>query len=73
MTNPGPVRMRPAASVDLPEARHKGFRPGTSVLPAGSRHSQRGLRLSCDIVRDKDVALTMRDGTTLYPRLLRHH
>jgi predicted acyl esterase len=65
------LRTRPAKSVDLPEARYKGFRPGSTVLRAGSRHSKRGLRLPCDIVRDKDVALTMRDGTTLYADVFR--
>lgn len=71
MTNPAAVRTRATASVDLPEARYKGFRPGTTVLPAGSRHSKRALRLPCDIVRDKDVALNMRDGTTLYADVFR--
>jgi predicted acyl esterase len=66
MTLPVSVRTRPAASVDLPGARYKGFRPGTTVLRAGSRHAKRALRLPCDIVRVKDVALTMRDGTRLY-------
>jgi len=41
------------------------------VLPPGSRHSKRGLRLPCAIARDRDVALRMRDGTTLYADVLR--
>lgn len=71
MTGPGPVRTRPSASVEAPDARYKGFQPGTAVLPAGSRHSKRGLRLPCAIARDRDVALRMRDGTTLYADVLR--
>lgn len=71
MTTFGPVRKRPAASVDLPEARYKGFAPGTTVLPAGSRYQRGALPLPCDIVREKDVALTMRDGTTLYADVFR--
>jgi uncharacterized protein len=66
------VRTCATASPDLPEARYKGFRPGTSqVLPARSRYQRGALRLPCDIVRDKDVALTMRDGITIYADVFR--
>ena len=66
------VRTRPAASVDLPEARYKGFRPGTTtVLRAGFRYQRGALPLPCDIMRDKDVALRMRDGTTIYADVFR--
>jgi uncharacterized protein len=72
MTSAESVRTQPVASVGLPEARYKGFRPGTSaVLRTGFRY-QRGARpLSCDIVRDKDVSLTMRDGITIYADVFR--
>jgi uncharacterized protein len=57
------VRTCPATSVDLPEARYKGFRPGTSTaLPSGFRYQRGALPLPCDITWDKDVPLTMRDG-----------
>ena len=71
MTDPGPVRTRTAASVDLPEARYKGFAPGTTTLRAGTRYQRGALPLPCDIVRDKDVALIVRDGTTLYADVFR--
>jgi uncharacterized protein len=66
------LRTRPAAPVDLPEARYKGFRPGTSaVLRAGFRYQHGALRLPCDIARDKDVALRLRDGTAIYADVFR--
>ena len=71
MTHPVPVRTRDAASVDLPEARYKGFAPGTTTLAAGTRYQRGALPLPCDIVRDKDVALSMRDGTTIYADVFR--
>jgi uncharacterized protein len=72
MTGAEPVRTRPAAPPDLPEARYKGFQPGTStVLRAGFRYQRGALPLSCDITRDKDVPLTMRDGVTIYADVFR--
>jgi len=65
------VKTRPAASLDLPEARYRGLKPGTALLRKGSRHARRALPLPSDIVRDKDVALTMRDGTVLYADVFR--
>jgi uncharacterized protein len=65
------VRTRPAASVDLPEARYKGFRPGTSVLPQGYRYQRGALMLPCAVIRDKDVALVLRDGATIYADVFR--
>lgn len=65
------IRTRPATSVDVPEARYKGFGPATTTLRAGWRYQKGALPLPCDIVRDKDVALTLRDGTTLYADVFR--
>ncbi len=70
MTIAAAVRTCPATSVDLPGARYKGFRPATSVLYAASRYQPGALQLPCDIVRDKDVALKMRDGTSSLRRRL---
>ncbi|WP_028661830.1 CocE/NonD family hydrolase [Saccharomonospora saliphila] len=66
------VRTRAAASVDLPGARYKGFAPGrTTILHAGYRHKRGALKLPVDVVYEKDVALTLRDGTTVYADVFR--
>ncbi len=47
------------------------FEPGTRTLPAGSQVDPRFRPLPTDIVFDKDVAVTLRDGVTIYVDLLR--
>ena len=48
-----------------------GFEPGTRCLPAGSQIDPRFRALPTDIVFDKDVAVTLRDGVTIYVDVLR--
>ncbi|WP_459971342.1 CocE/NonD family hydrolase [Mycobacterium sp. MUNTM1] len=48
-----------------------GFDPGTRTLPAGSRLAPAFRELPVDIVLEKDVAVTMRDGVTTYVDILR--
>lgn len=48
-----------------------GFDPGTRTLPAGFRLAPAFRTLPVDIVLDKDVAVTMRDGVTTYVDILR--
>jgi predicted acyl esterase len=66
-----PVAFRPASSPDLPEAKWRGFHPGTTVLPAGSTHAPGGRALSCDIRLDRDVEVALRDGTIIYADVFR--
>lgn len=47
------------------------FEPGTRTLPAGFQVDPRFLPLPVDIVLEKDVAVTMRDGVTIYVDVLR--
>ncbi|QKZ24541.1 CocE/NonD family hydrolase [Streptomyces chartreusis] len=47
-------------------ARWNGFAPGRTVLAAGSQPAPGGRRLDCDIVCDRDVEVTLRDGTVIY-------
>ncbi len=47
------------------------FDPGTRTLPAGSRIDRQFRSLPADIVLDKDVAVTLRDGVTIYVDVLR--
>ena len=42
------------------------FEPGTRVLPAGFQVDPQFLPLSVDIVFEKDVAVTLRDGARIY-------
>jgi predicted acyl esterase len=48
-----------------------GFEPGTRSLPAGSRIDPQFRPLPTDIVLEKDVAVTLRDGVTIYVDVLR--
>ena len=48
-----------------------GFDPGIRTLPAGFRLAPRFQALSIDIVLEKDIAVTLRDGVTIYVDVLR--
>ncbi len=48
-----------------------GFEPGTRVLPAGFQIAPPFRPLPVDIVLEKDVAVTLRDGVTIYVDVLR--
>ena len=48
-----------------------GFEPGTRTLSAGYRVDPRFRALPIDVVFDKDVAVTLRDGVTIYVDVLR--
>ena len=48
-----------------------GFEPGTRTLSAGYRVDPRFRALPIDIVFEKDVAVTLRDGVTIYVDVLR--
>lgn len=47
------------------------FDPGTRTLPAGFKADSRFRPLPVDIVFEKDVAVTLRDGVTIYVDVLR--
>lgn len=47
------------------------FEPGTRTLPAGFQIDPRFRPLPVDIVLDKDVPVTLRDGVTIYVDVLR--
>jgi hypothetical protein len=48
-----------------------GFEPSTRVLPAGYQTTPQFKSLPVDIVFEKDSAVTLRDGTTIYVDILR--
>lgn len=48
-----------------------GFKPSTVLLPKGFRISETTAPLTVDIIYEKDVAVTLRNGTTIYTDVLR--
>lgn len=60
------VIYRSAVPPESAQANWRGFAPGRSLLNAGDTFSTNGRPLSSDIVLDRDVAVTLRDGTTVY-------
>src|SRR5882672_8795782 len=56
---------------DLEPGVFSRFDPGTRVLPAGFQVQPGFMPLPVDIVLEKDVAVTLRDGITIYVDVLR--
>ena len=66
-----PVKFRKALPLNAPRARYTGFKPGRQLLKKGSVRREGAMPLTCDIVFERDVALKMRDGTTIYTDVFR--
>ena len=47
------------------------YKPGTTILKKGTSFFKDSVRLPCDIRWERDVAVKMRDGTTLYADIFR--
>jgi predicted acyl esterase len=47
------------------------FKPGSSILKKGTNIINGGIALPCDIIWERDVAVKMRDGATLYADIFR--
>jgi predicted acyl esterase len=62
---------RRTISPNAEKARYPGFAPGSTVLKAGEQFYDRQRQLPCDIVFDRDVAVRLRDGTTIFTDLYR--
>lgn len=56
---------------DAENARYPGFAPGSMVLKAGEQYRPGQRQLPCDIVFDRDVAVRLRDGTSIFTDLYR--
>lgn len=69
--NPMRVPVRPALSVDDPRGRDTGFHPETIVLKKGSIRMKDAKPLECDILLQRDVAIPLRDGVTVYADIFR--
>ncbi len=52
-------------------AHYEGFAPGITMLPKGYQDREGALPFSCDTIYERDVAVTLRDGTTIYADVYR--
>ena len=65
------ILFRKTAPIDVPEARYPGFKPGTTILTKGTVIKPGALPLPCDIIWERDVAVTLRDGAVIYTDIFR--
>lgn len=66
-----PVKYRKLLPVTAPRARYPGFHPGRWTLKAGTVRREGARPLPVDIVFERDVAMKLRDGTTIYTDIFR--
>ncbi|WP_019554971.1 CocE/NonD family hydrolase [Propionispira raffinosivorans] len=62
---------RLGASLDAPQSRYPGFAPGRSIIKAGSVIKKGAASIVQDLVFDRDVAVTLRDGVRIYADIYR--
>lgn len=65
------VAWRKACSPTHPKARYPGYNPRTELLKCGTQRVKGARSLTCDIVWDIDVPVTLRDGTIIYIDIFR--
>jgi len=65
----GPTRA--ARPMDDPLVRYAGYHPGTTQISAGTVMKEGYSPVSCDITFERDVSLTLRDGTVVYVDIFR--
>ena len=65
------VEWQDAQPITDPRFRYNGFHPGSTVLPRGWQKEAGMLALPCDVIYDRDVAITLRDGTEIYADVFR--
>ena len=66
-----PTSFRKALPLSAPRARYVGFAPGKTVLKKSTVRRQGEVELPCDIIVDRDVAVRLRDGITMYTDVFR--
>lgn len=66
-----PVPYRRAQPIDSPRARYPGYKPQTLTLKAGTVRIEGAKILPCDILFERDVAVKLRDGITIYTDVFR--
>lgn len=57
--------------LDHPHAKYEGFLPETTLLPAGYTDYEGALPFPCDTIYQRDVGVTLRDGTVIYADIYR--
>jgi uncharacterized protein len=62
---------RDTLPLDAPVGRYPGFRPGRTMLKAGTIPVEGGCPLPVDLTWDRDVAVNLRDGVTIYVDIFR--
>ncbi|KAH7120260.1 hydrolase CocE/NonD family protein [Dactylonectria estremocensis] len=63
--------MRRLLPTDAARARYTGFKPETLVLKAGTVRREGAKELPCDILFERDVPVTLRDGVVIYTDIFR--
>lgn len=66
-----PTYFRRPLPVDAPRVRYPGFNPGSELLRKGTIRRVGAMPLPCDILLERDVAITLRDGTVIYTDVFR--
>lgn len=66
-----PVTYRRNQPIDSPRARYPGFKPNNLTLKAGTIRREGAKVLPCDIIFERDVAVKLRDGVTIYTDVFR--
>lgn len=66
-----PIYYRKPLPPDAPRARYTGFRPSRTLLKQGTVRREGARPLPCDIIFERDVALKLRDGVTIYTDVFR--
>lgn len=65
------VATRKALPVEAQRVRYPGFKQETLILKAGSIRREGAKALTCDILLERDVPITLRDGVTIYADIFR--
>lgn len=65
------VPIRAGLQVTAPTARYPGFKQETLILKKGSIRMKGAMPLPCDILLERDVPITLRDGVTIYTDIFR--
>ncbi|KAF7556565.1 hypothetical protein G7Z17_g1300 [Cylindrodendrum hubeiense] len=65
------VPFRRLVPTDAARSRYTGFKPKTTVLKAGTVRREGAKELPCDILFERDVPVTLRDGIVIYTDVFR--
>lgn len=65
------VPIHSALPLNSPCARYTGFKPETLLLKKGSVRLKGYMPLPCDMILERDVAVQLRDGVTIYTDIFR--